>query len=101
MLRMGVFKIALTAALFGLLSANPLSIGLVKAGYHFPHRAAVTSQNVAADQLQNVRSDHVALLIANANYPDADAAMGDVTAGADALSSVLRDRGFFVVLVRD
>jgi uncharacterized caspase-like protein len=100
MSRIGVFKIALTAALFGLLSANPLSIGLVKAGYHFPHRAAATSPHVA-DQFRTAPSDHLALLIANANYPDADAAMGDVTAGADALSSVLSNRGFFVVVVRD
>jgi uncharacterized caspase-like protein len=99
MSRMGVFKIALTAALFGLLSANPLSIGLVKAGYHFPHRAAVTKH--LADQFQNARSDHLALLIANSNYPDADAPLTDVTTGTDALANVLRDHGYFVIVVRD
>jgi hypothetical protein len=98
--RTGPFRTAITAALFGLLSASLVSIGMVKAAYSFPHRAAATSPLIA-DQFQSARSDHLALLIANSNYPDADAAMADVTDGADALASALRNHGFFVVVVRD
>ena len=100
MSRMGPFRIAVTAVLFGLLSTSLVSIGLVKAANGFLHRAAVTSPHIA-DQLQTARSDHLALLIANSNYPDADIAMADVTDGADALASALRNHGFFVVVVRD
>ena len=100
MSRTGPFRAAITAALFGLLSTSLVSIGLVKAAYSFPHRAAATSPHIA-DQFQSARSDHLALLIANSNYPDADAAMADVTDGADALASALRNHGFFVVVVRD
>ena len=100
MSQMGPFKIVLTAALFGLLFTSPLSIGLVKAAYHLPHRAAATSSQVI-DRFPTIASDHLALLIANANYPDADGAMEDVAAGADALAAVLRKHGFFVVVVRD
>jgi uncharacterized caspase-like protein len=100
MSRIARFRIAVTAALFGLLSANPASIGLVKAAYNFPHRAAVTSPQLA-DQFQSARSDHLALLIGNSNYPDADAAIADVATGVDTLANVLRNRGFFVVVVRD
>jgi hypothetical protein len=96
----GPFRTAVTAALFGLLSTGLLSNGLVQAAYSFPHRAAVTIPH-SADQFRTARSDHLALLIANANYPDADAAMVDVTDGADALASVLRSHGFSVVIVRD
>jgi uncharacterized caspase-like protein len=98
--RTGPFRVALTATLFGLLSASSLSIDLVKAAYSFPHRAAVTSPHVA-DQLPTARSDHLALLIANSSYPDADAVLAGVPAGADALANVLRNRGFFVIVVRD
>jgi uncharacterized caspase-like protein len=98
--RMGPFRVALTATLFGLLSASPLSIDLVKAAYSFPHRAADTTPHVA-DQLPTARSDRLALLIANSSYPDADAVLADVTAGANALAKVLRNRGFFVIVVRD
>jgi uncharacterized caspase-like protein len=100
MSRMGTFRIMVTAALFGLLSTSLVSIGLVKAAHNIPHRAAVTSAHVA-DRFQTARSDHLALLIANSNYPDADAAMAEVIAGADALANVLRNRGFLVVVVRD
>jgi hypothetical protein len=96
----GTFKIVVTAALFGLLSTSLVSIGLVKAAHNFPHRAAVTSPQVA-DRFPTVRSDHLALLIANSNYPDAEAAMADVTAGADVLANVLRNHGFLVVVVRN
>ena len=100
MSRMGPFRMMVTAALFGLLSASLVSIGLVKAAHNFPHRVAVTSPHVA-DRFPTVRSDHLALLIANSNYPDAEAAMADVTAGADALANVLRNHGFLVIVVRD
>lgn len=100
MSRMGPFRIAVTAALFGLLSTSLVSIGLVRAAYSFPHRAAVAIPQIA-DQFQTARSDHLALLIANSKYPDADATMADVTDGADALANVLRSHGFFVVVVRD
>jgi uncharacterized caspase-like protein len=100
MSRMGPFRITVTAALFGLLSTSLVSIGLVKAAHNFPHRAAVTSPHVA-DRFRTARSDHLALLIANSNYPDADTAMAEVTAGADALANVLRNHGFLVIVVRD
>ena len=86
MSRTGRFRIVITAALFGLLSTSLVSIGLVKAAHNFSHRAAVTSPHVA-DRFPTVRSDHLALLIANSNYPDAEAALADVTAGADALAT--------------
>jgi uncharacterized caspase-like protein len=73
---------------------------LVKAAQNFRHRAAVTSPQ-GADRSPAARSDHLALLIANANYPDADAVMADVTAGADALANVLCNHGFLVIVVRD
>ena len=85
MSRTASFKIAITTALFGLLFTSPVSIGLVKAAYHFPHRSAITSLHIA-DQFQNARADRLALLIGNSNYPDADATMADVTAGTDALA---------------
>lgn len=100
MSRTGLFGIVITAALFGLLSTSRVSIGLVKEAHNFPHWAAVTSPHVA-DRFPTVRSDHLALLIANSNYPDAEAAMADVTAGADALANVLRNHGFLVIVVRD
>jgi uncharacterized caspase-like protein len=100
MSRTGRFRIVITAALFGLLSTSLVSIGLAKAAHNFPHRVAVTSPHVA-DRFPTVRSDHLALLIANSNYPDAEAAMADVTAGADALANVLRNHGFLVIVVRD
>ena len=100
MSRTGRFRIVITAALFGLLSTSLVSIGLVKAAHNSPHWVAVTSPYVA-DRFPTVRSDHLALLIANSNYPDAEAAMADVTAGADALANVLRNHGFLVIVVRD
>ena len=99
MSRTGLFKIVVTAALLGL-STSLVSIGLVKAAHNFPHRPVVTSPHIA-DRFPTVRSDHLALLIANSNYPDADAAMADVTAGSDALANVLRDHGFLVIVVRN
>jgi uncharacterized caspase-like protein len=100
MSRTGPFRLMVTAALFGLLSTSLVSIGLVKAAHNFPHRAAVTSAHVA-DRFPTAHSDHLALLIANSNYPDADAAMAEVTAAADTLANVLRDHGFLVIAVRD
>src|ERR1700756_2576681 len=100
MSRLGPFRLMVTAALFGLLSASLVSIGLVKAAHDFPHRAAVSSLRVA-DRSATARPDHLALLIANSNYPDAEAAMADVTAGSDALANVLRNHGFLVIVVRD
>jgi len=100
MSRTGLFRIVVAAILFGLLSASLVSIGLVKAAHNFPNRATVTSAHVA-DRFQTARSDHLALLIANSNYRDADAAMAEVTASADALTNVLRKHGFLVSVVRD
>ena len=99
MSRTGLFKIVVTAALLGL-STSLVSIGLVKAAHNFLHRAVVTSPHIA-DRFPTVRSDHLALLIANSNYPDAEAAMADVTAGADVLANVLRNHGFLVIVVRN
>jgi uncharacterized caspase-like protein len=89
-----------TAALLGLLSTSLVSIGLVKAAHNFPHRVTVASAPVA-DRFPTARPDHLALLIANSDYPDADTAMADVTAGADVLAKVLRNHGFLVIVVRD
>ena len=100
MSRTGPFKVMVTAVVFGLLFTSLVSIGLVKVAHNFPHRTAVTGAHVA-DRFQAARSDHLALLIANSNYPDADAGMAEVTAGADALAKVLRNHGFLVIVVRD
>lgn len=100
MSRMKDLRIAAIAVLLGLLSANPVSIGLVRAAHNFPHRAAITGPHTD-NQFPTGHSDRLALLITNSNYPDADAAMPDVSAGANTLANVLRNRGFFVVVVRD
>ena len=60
-----------------------------------------TAKSYAANQSSIVRSDHVALLIANSNYPDADIPLPEVAAGADLLANVLRSHGFVVDVVRD
>jgi hypothetical protein len=89
------------AVLFGFVSTGFASIALVKAPHNFPsHRAAMT-QSHAADRSATARSDHVALLIANSNYPDADNPLPEVAAGADLLANVLRSHGFVVEVVRD
>jgi uncharacterized caspase-like protein len=100
MSRAGLFRTVITAALFGLLFASLVSIGLVKAAHNFPQRVAAISLHVV-DRFPTVRPDHLALLIANTHYPDAEAAMADVTAGADVLANVLRNHGFLVIVVRD
>jgi hypothetical protein len=94
---------ALTAAavLFGLVSTGFASIALVKAPHNFPSLRAVTARSDAANQSSTVRSDHVALLIANSNYPDAAVPLPEVAAGADLLANVLRSHGFVVDVVRD
>jgi len=90
-----------TAVLFGLVSTGFASIALVKAPHSFPSHRAVTAKSYAADQLSSVRSDHVALLIANSNYPDAEGPLPEVAAGADLLANVLHSHGFVVDVVRD
>lgn len=100
MSRTAPLRMMLTSALFGLLSTSLVSIGLVKAAHNLPIRTSVSSLRVT-DRFPTAHSDHLALLIANSDYPDADAAMADVTAGADTLANVLRDRGFLVIVARD
>jgi hypothetical protein len=100
MSRMGHFRTIITAAAFGLLSTSLISIALVKAAHELPHRAPVTSPQVV-DRSPTAPSDHLALLIASSNYPDAAAPVTEVTAGADALANALRSHGFLVILVRD
>src|SRR5258708_491878 len=90
-----------TAVLFGLVSTGFASIALVKAPHHFPSHRAVMANSYAADRSAAVRSDHVALLIANSNYPDADVPLPEVAAGADVLANVLHSHGFVVDVVRD
>jgi Caspase domain len=90
-----------TAVLFGLVSTGFASIALVKAPHNFPSHRAVMAKSYAANRSSTVRSDHVALLIANSNYPDADIPLPEVAAGADLLANVLHSHGFVVDVVRE
>src|SRR5882724_3600113 len=90
-----------TAVLFGLVSTGFASIALVKAPHDFPSHRAVMAKSYAANRSATARSDHVALLIANSNYPDADIPLPEVTAGADLLANVLHSHGFAVDVVHD
>src|SRR5258705_5745649 len=90
-----------TAVLFGLVSTGFVSIALVKAPHNFPSHRAVMAKSYAANRSATARSDHVALLIANSNYPDADIPLPEVAAGADLLANVLHSHGFVVDVVRD
>jgi caspase domain-containing protein len=90
-----------TAVLFGLVSTGFVSIAWVKAPHNFPLHRAVITKSYAANQSATARSDHVALLIANSNYPDADDPLPEVAAGADLLANVLHSHGFVVDVVRD
>src|SRR5258708_574971 len=75
-----------TAVLFGLVSTGFASIALVKTPHSFPSHRAVMAKSYAANPSATARSDHVALLIANSNYPDADGSLPEVVAGADLLA---------------
>jgi hypothetical protein len=90
-----------TAVLFGLVSTGFASIALMKAPHNFPSHRAVLAKSYAANRSATARSDHVALLIANSNYPDADIPLPEVAAGADLLANVLHSHGFVVEVVRD
>ena len=89
------------AVLFGLISTGSASIAVVKRPHDFPWHPAETSKSHATNQSSIVRSDHVALLIANSNYPNADVSLPEVAAGADLLANVLHGRGFVVNVLRD
>jgi hypothetical protein len=89
------------AVLFGLVSTGFASIALVKAPHDFPSQGAVMAKSYAANRFATARSDDVALLIANSNYPDADIPLPEVAAGADLLANVLHSHGFVVDVVRD
>jgi len=89
------------AVLLGLVSTGFASIALVKRPHDFPWHRAEIPKSHATNQYSTVRSDHLALLIANANYPDADAPLPEVAAGADLLANVLHSHGFVVEVVRD
>jgi len=90
-----------TAILFGLVSTGFVSIALVKAPHNFPSHRAVMAKSYAANRSATARSDHMALLIANSNYPDADFPLPEVAVGADLLANVLHSHGFVVDVVRD
>ena len=90
-----------TAVLFGLVSTGFASIALVKAPHSFPSHRAVMARSHTANRSATAPSDHVALLIANSNYPDADGPLTEVATGADLLANVLHSRGFVVDVVRD
>ena len=94
-------SLMVTAVLFGLVSAGFASIALVKVSHNLPSHRAATARSHAANQSATARSDHVALLIANSNYPDADGLLPEVAAGTDLLANVLRNHGFLVDVVRD
>jgi uncharacterized caspase-like protein len=89
------------AVLFGLVSTGFASIALVKAPHNFPPYRAVVAQSHAANRSTTAHSDHLALLIANSNYPDADIPLREVAAGAALLANVLYSHGFVVDVVRD
>ena len=90
-----------TAVLFGLVSTGFVSIALVKAPHNFPPQRAVMAKSYATSRSATARSEHVALLIANSNYPDADIPLLEVAEGADLLANVLHSHGFVVDVVRD
>src|SRR5712671_4184228 len=90
-----------TAVLFGLVSTGFASIALVKAPHNFSSHRAMMAKSYAANRSATARSDHVALLIANSNYPDADGPLPEVAAGADLLANVLHSHGFVVEVFRD
>src|SRR5438552_11210318 len=90
-----------TAVLFGLVSTGCASIALVKSPHSIPSHRAVIAKSHAANRSATARSDHVALLIANSNYPDADGPLLEVAAGTDLLANVLHSHGFVVDVVRD
>jgi Caspase domain len=89
------------AVLFGLVSTGFASIAMVKAPHDFPSHRAAMARPHAANRSATARSDHLALLIANSNYPDADTPLPEVAAGADLLANVLHRHGFVVDIVRD
>ena len=89
------------AVLFGLVSTGFASIALVKAPRNFPSHRVAMAKSYAANRSATAHSDHVALLIANSNYPDADGPLPEVAAGADLLANVLHSHGFVVDVVRD
>jgi hypothetical protein len=89
------------AVLFGLISTGSASIAVVKRPHDFPWHRTETAKSHATNQSSIVRSDHVALLIANSNYPDADVSLPEVAAGAESLANVLHSRGFVVNVLRD
>jgi Caspase domain len=49
----------------------------------------------------NKTADHIALVVANANYPDAEAPLSNVRADEAALADALRQKGYDVELVAD
>jgi len=91
-----------TVLLFGLVFTGFASIALLKASQSLPsHREALAKSYPANNRSATGHSDHLALLIANSNYPDADMPLPEVTAGADLLANVLHSHGFFVAVVRN
>jgi hypothetical protein len=90
-----------TALLFGLVSTVFASIALVKAPHGLPSHRALMAKSDAGSRSATARSDHVALLIANSNYPDADTPLPEVAAGADLLANALHSHGFVVDVARD
>src|SRR5579871_6129541 len=102
MLRTALPRTLMAAAvLFGLVSTGSASIALVKRPFGFPWQRAETASSHATNQSSTVHSDHLALLITNSNYPDADVPLPEVAAGADLLANVLHSHGFVVDVVRD
>jgi hypothetical protein len=89
------------AILFGLASTGSASIALVKRPHDFPSHRAEMAKSHATNQTSIARSDHMALLIANSNYPDSDVPLPEIAAGADLLANVLHSHGFVVDVVRD
>ena len=89
------------AVLFGLVSTGFASVAVLKAPHNFPSHRAAMAQSYAANRSATAHSDHLALLIANSNYPDADIPLPEVAAGADLLANVLHSHGFVVEVVRD
>jgi hypothetical protein len=95
-----LLRILVKTTVFAFLYTSVVSVGLVKAAHSLPHGATNTSPRVS-DRSPPVQRDHLALVIANSDYPDADATIADVTTGANALAAVLGNHSFLVIVVRD
>jgi uncharacterized caspase-like protein len=95
------FRTMVSAALLVvLLSSGLISIGIARTVQAEVARSAVVA-STPSRQSGVASADRVALVIGNARYPDADAALPDVANDANLLADALRKAGFVVETVHD